>query len=138
MVSTHISGTAVQSPCYNSDSLVVFKKDISKTLVCVLWLSLIHWSFGQLWTPPRLPSIQNSFRRFLGLVLNKQHNRIMVDQFMLMIYVHILSDYVFSVELSSERILEVIESLLPCNICAVQEMCSWASPDAIIHTKFNW
>ena len=52
----------VQGVCYKGDSSVVFKRDISKILLFVLLLSLIHWHFSKLWRPPRLPLVQNSFQ----------------------------------------------------------------------------
>ena len=125
----------IQGFCYNSDCSVVFKQDISKILLSVHWLRLIHSYFSQ---PPRLPPVQNSFKRFIEPVLNKnkQHSRSMVERFLCMIYVQVLFEFVFLMDLSSEHMMEVSKSLLLCNISAVQVLCSLASSDAIIPIRF--
>ena len=60
----------------------------------------------------------------------------MVERFLWMIFVQVLSECVFSMEMSSEHMMKVSTSLLLCNISAIQEMCSLASPDAIIPIRF--
>ena len=53
-----------------------------------------------------------------------------------MISVQVLLECVYSMELLSEYMMEVSKSLLLCNIPAVQELRSLASPDAIIPIRF--
>jgi len=60
----------------------------------------------------------------------------MVERFLWMISVQVLLEYVYSMELLSEYMMEVSKSLLLCNIPAVQELRSLASPDAIIPIRF--